>query len=52
MRNKGRVRVVTPRGESEIVASGEMLDAQSGEPLGTPKPAEMERINRWWEEIR
>ncbi len=49
---EGRVKVVTPRGESEIVASGEMLDAQSGEPLGTPKPAEMERINKWWEEIR
>jgi hypothetical protein len=49
---EGRVRVVTPRGESEIVASGEMLDAKSGESLGTPKPAEMERINKWWEEIR
>lgn len=49
---EGRVKAVTPQGESVIVASGEMLDAQSGEPLGTPKPAEMERINRWWEEIR
>ena len=49
---EGRIRAVTPRGESEIVASGEMLDAQSGERLGTPKPAEMERINKWWEEIR
>lgn len=49
---EGRVRVVTPRGESEILASGEMLDARSGEPLGTPKPVEMERINKWWEEIR
>jgi ferric-dicitrate binding protein FerR (iron transport regulator) len=49
---EGRVKVVTPRGESTIMASGEMLDAQSGEPLGTPNPAEMERINKWWEEIR
>ncbi|PJB31497.1 MAG: hypothetical protein CO109_09655 [Deltaproteobacteria bacterium CG_4_9_14_3_um_filter_65_9] len=49
---EGRVKAVTPRGESGIVASGEMLDAQRGKPLGTPKPAEMERINKWWEEIR
>ncbi|HZL97401.1 MAG TPA: FecR family protein [Terriglobales bacterium] len=49
---EGRVKAVTTRGESAIVTSGEMLDAQSGEPLGTPNTAEMERINRWWEEIR
>lgn len=49
---EGRAKAVTPGGESGIVASGEMLDARSGEPLGTPKPAEMERLKKWWEEIR
>jgi hypothetical protein len=49
---EGRAKAVTPGGESAIVASGEMLDAQSGERLGTPKPTEIERINKWWEEIR
>ncbi len=49
---EGRVRVVTPRGESEIVASGETFEARLGERLGMPVAAEMERINKWWEEIR
>ena len=49
---EGRVRAVTPQGDSVTVASGEMFEARRGERLEAPKPAEMERINKWWEEIR
>ncbi len=49
---EGRVKTVTPKGESAIVASGETLEVRSGERLGMSKAAEMERLNKWWEEIR
>jgi hypothetical protein len=49
---EGRVKAVTPRGESVIVAAGETLDARRGERPGVPAVAEMERLNKWWEEIR
>ena len=49
---EGRVKAVTPRGESVIVASGETLEAKRGERPGEPSPAEMGRLNKWWEEIR
>jgi hypothetical protein len=48
----GRVKAVTPEGESVIVASGETLELARGERPGTPVPADPERLNRWWEEIR
>lgn len=48
----GRVKAVTPRGESEIVASGETFEARLGERPGAPGPAEPGRLNKWWEEIR
>lgn len=49
---EGRVKAVTPGGESVIVASGETLEARRSERPGEPKPAEMGRLNKWWEEIR
>lgn len=50
---EGRVRAASPAGgESVILAAGEMLEARRGEPPGTPRVAETERINRWWEKIR
>lgn len=49
---EGRVKAVTPTGESVVVASGEMFEARRGEPPGMPGLAEMERLNKWWEEIR
>ncbi len=48
----GRVKAVSPTDGSVVVASGEMLEARRGEPLGDPRPAEMKRLKRWWEEIR
>ncbi len=48
----GRVRAASPGGGSVIMASGEMLEVRRGEPPGMPKPAEMERLNKWWEAIR
>jgi hypothetical protein len=49
---EGRVKGVTPDGAVVILASGETLEAQRGERLGSPMPAELERLNKWWEEIR
>lgn len=49
---EGRVKAVTPQGESVIVASGETLEVRRGEPPGMPAPAEMARLKKWWEEIR
>lgn len=49
---EGRAKGVTPQGESVIVASGETLETRIGEPPGMPGPAEMERLNTWWEDIR
>jgi len=49
---EGRVEAVTQRGESEIVAAGEALEVKRGERPGLPVSAEMERLNKWWEEIR
>lgn len=49
---EGRAKAATSGGESVIVASGEMLEARRGERPGVPGPAEMERLNKWWEEIR
>jgi len=49
---EGRVEAVTPQGESVTVAAGETFEARVGERLGVPVPAEMNRLNRWWEEIR
>ena len=49
---EGRVTAVTPQGESVIVAAGETLEARRGERPGAPGPAELERLNKWWEEIR
>ena len=48
----GRMKAVTPEGESVIVASGETLELAQGERPGTPVPAELERLNKWWEGIR
>ena len=49
---EGRVKAVTPQGESVIVSSGETLEARRGERPGEPTPAEMGRLKKWWEEIR
>jgi ferric-dicitrate binding protein FerR (iron transport regulator) len=49
---EGRAKAVTRGGESVIVAAGETLEARSGEQPGEPTPAEMGRLNKWWEEIR
>jgi len=49
---EGRLKAVTPQGESVIVASGETLEVRRGERLGVPGPAEMERLKKWWEDIR
>lgn len=49
---EGRVKAVTPQGESVIVASGETFEARRGERPESPKPAEMERVKTWWEDIR
>jgi len=49
---EGRAKAVTPGGESVIVAAGETLEARRGEWPGDPAPAEMGRLNKWWEEIR
>ncbi|MDA8122070.1 MAG: hypothetical protein M0Z38_05825 [Deltaproteobacteria bacterium] len=49
---EGRVEAVTPGGESAVVTSGEMLEVRRGERPGEPKPAEMGRLNKWWEVIR
>ncbi len=49
---EGRVKAGTRRGESVIVAAGETLEARRGEPSGTPRQAEIGRLNRWWEKIR
>lgn len=49
---EGRVQAASPQGGKVIVASGEMLEARRGEPLGMPWIAEMDRLNRWWEGIR
>lgn len=49
---EGRVEAVTPQGESVMIAAGETLEARRGERPGVPAPAEMKRLNRWWEDIR
>ncbi len=49
---EGRVKAVSPGGGSGIMASGETIEARRGEPLGASRPARMDRLNRWWEEIR
>jgi len=49
---EGRAKAATSGGESVIVASGETLEARRGERPGVPAPAEMGRLNQWWEEIR
>ena len=49
---EGSVRAVTPQGDSVTVASGEMFEARQGERFEAPKPAEMERLKKWWEKIR
>ncbi len=49
---EGRVKAVTPRGETVIVAPGETFEARKGEPSGEPQPADMGSLKKWWEEIR
>lgn len=49
---EGRVKAVTSEGESVIVASGETLELSRGERPGTPVPADLKRLNMWWEGIR
>lgn len=49
---EGRVKAVTPRGETVIVAAGETLEAAKGEAPGAPAVADMKRLNPWWEDIR
>jgi hypothetical protein len=49
---EGREQAVTARAGTVIVASEEMFDAKKGEPPGTPRPADMKRLNTWWEENR
>jgi hypothetical protein len=49
---EGRVKAVTPRGETVIVAAGETFEAAKGEPTGAPAAADMKRLNPWWESIR
>lgn len=49
---EGRVEGGTPKGEKVAIAAGETLEVRQGEALGVPKPAEMKRLNRWWEKIR
>jgi hypothetical protein len=49
---EGRVKVVQPKVAAVIVAAGETLEVKRGEQPGTPAPAELERLNKWWEDIR
>jgi hypothetical protein len=49
---EGRAKATMSGGESVIVASGETLEARRGERPGVPAPADMERLNKWWEGIR
>jgi hypothetical protein len=49
---EGRVKAVTPRGETVIAAAGETLEAAKGEAPGAPGAADMKRLNPWWEKIR
>lgn len=49
---EGQAKVVSPDGYSAIVTSGETLEVKRGERAGTPRPADMKRLNRWWEVIR
>jgi hypothetical protein len=48
----GRVKAVTREGETVIVASGEAFEVKRGERPGNPVPADLDRLNKWWEEIR
>lgn len=48
----GRAKVLSPEGDSVTIASGEILEASPGQPLEMPKPADIERLNRWWERIK
>jgi len=49
---EGRVKAVTSAGESVILASGETIEVKRGARPGAPGRAEMDRLNKWWEEIR
>jgi hypothetical protein len=48
----GRVDGVTPKGEKVTIAAGETLELKRDEMPGVARPAEMQRLNRWWEKIR
>ncbi|HEY3490494.1 MAG TPA: hypothetical protein VGK27_10305 [Candidatus Deferrimicrobiaceae bacterium] len=48
----GRVKAVTREGETVIVSSGETFEVKRGEHPGNPVPADLDRLNKWWEEIR
>jgi len=49
---EGRVKAVTAGGYSVFVASGETLEVRRGERPGVPVSAKMERVKKWWEDIR
>ncbi len=49
---EGRVKAASEKDGSVVVAAGEMLEARRGVPLGAPSPADMDRISKWWEEVR
>lgn len=49
---EGWVKGMTPGGDAVIMAAGETLEVERGKQLGSPVPAEMERLKKWWEEIR
>lgn len=48
----GRVKAVTREGETVMVSSGETFEVKRGEHPGNPVPADLDRLNKWWEEIR
>lgn len=49
---EGQAKVVSPGGYSVVVSAGETLEVKRGERAGAPKPADMKRLNKWWEAVR
>jgi ferric-dicitrate binding protein FerR (iron transport regulator) len=49
---EGRVKVAAPGSDAVTVLAGETLEVARGERPGDPVPADLDRLNPWWEEIR
>ncbi|GAB4371050.1 MAG: hypothetical protein Kow00128_18580 [Deltaproteobacteria bacterium] len=48
----GRLAAAAPGGPSAVLAAGEMIEIPKGSEPGPPRPVDLARLNRWWEEIR